>query len=107
MREVPLHGASVNVVVRWQYLDLGPDVRDVSGTATLLRLFCDAYGSDERDELIDTVLWWQERCWHGIETTAAAGDPAMMRLRAAGVPARIRAGRRWVIEHRAELEAAL
>ncbi|WP_281916733.1 phosphotransferase [Nocardia sputorum] len=91
----------------WQFLDLGPGVSDLLGTATLLRLLCDAYGSDERDELIDTILWWQERCRNGIETAATAGDPAMMRLRAAGVPARIRAAHRWVAEHRAELEAAL
>ncbi|MGW4330398.1 phosphotransferase [Nocardia sp. NPDC004573] len=93
--------------VCWQFLDLGPGVSDLFGTATLLRLLCDAYGSDERDELIDTVLWWQERCRNGIETAATAGDPAMIRLRAAGVPARIRAAHRWVAEHRAELEAAL
>jgi aminoglycoside phosphotransferase (APT) family kinase protein len=91
----------------WQYLDLGPGISDLPGTSALLRLLCDAYGTDERDELVHTVLWWQERCLHGIETAAAAGDLAMERLRADGVPARIRAAHRWMIEHRAELEAAL
>ncbi|MEU2032137.1 phosphotransferase [Nocardia amamiensis] len=91
----------------WQYLDLGPAITDIPTTATLLRLMCDAYGTNERDELLDTILWWQDRCRHGIETAAASGEPAMMRLRSAGVPARIRAARQWVTEHRAELEAAL
>ncbi|MBF6298704.1 phosphotransferase [Nocardia amamiensis] len=90
----------------WQYLDLGPAVTDIPTPATLLRLMCDAYGTNERDELLDTILWWQDRCRHGIET-AAAGEPAMMRLRSDGVPARIRFAHRWVTEHRAELEAAL
>ncbi|MCC3326747.1 phosphotransferase [Nocardia abscessus] len=91
----------------WQYLDLGPGISDIRATATLLRLMCDAYGTGERDELIDAVLWWQDRCQRGIEAAAAAGEPAMVRLRADGVPARIRAAHRWVAEHRAELEAAL
>ncbi|WP_280493276.1 phosphotransferase [Nocardia asiatica] len=91
----------------WQYLDLGPRISDIPATAALLRLMCDAYGTGERDELIDTVLWWQDRCRLGIEAAAAAGAPAMTRLRADGVPALIRAAHRWVTEHRAELEAAL
>ncbi|WP_067469405.1 phosphotransferase [Nocardia amamiensis] len=91
----------------WQYLDLGAGITDVATAAELLRLMCDAYGTDERDELLDTILWWQDRCRHGIETGAAAGEPAMLRLRSDGVPARIRAAHRWVTEHRAELEAAL
>lgn len=91
----------------WQFLDLGPGVRDVPETSALLRLLCDAYGTGERAELVETILWWQERCERGIETAAATGDPAMARLIADGVPARIRAARRWVTEHRAELEAAL
>ncbi|WP_218004042.1 phosphotransferase [Nocardia araoensis] len=91
----------------WQFLDLGPGVGDLPATATLLRLMCDAYGTGERAELVDTVLWWQERCRHGIETAAEAGEPAMVRLRAGGVPERIHAAHRWVTEHRVELEAAL
>ncbi|WP_067803631.1 phosphotransferase [Nocardia beijingensis] len=91
----------------WQFLDLGPGVRDLPGTAALLRLMCDAYGTGERAELVDTILWWQQRCARGIETASAAGEPAMVRLSANGVPARVRAAQRWVTEHRAELEAAL
>ncbi|WP_454194034.1 phosphotransferase [Nocardia sp. Marseille-Q1738] len=91
----------------WQYLGLGPAITNIPTTATLLRLMCDAYGTNERDELLDTILWWQDRCQHGIERGAAAGEPAMMRLRSDGVPARIRSAHWWVTEHRAELEPAL
>ncbi len=50
---------------------------------------------------------WQDRCWRGIEAAAAAGGPAMLRLRDAGAAALVRAALRWVARHRGELEAAL
>ncbi|WP_330232802.1 phosphotransferase [Nocardia sp. NBC_00508] len=91
----------------WQYLYLGPGITDAATAAEPLRLMCDAYGTTERSELLDTILWWQDRCQRGIEIAAAAGEPAMVRLRSDGVPARIRAAHRWVTEHRTELGAAL
>jgi catechol 2,3-dioxygenase-like lactoylglutathione lyase family enzyme len=93
----------------WQHLRLGPAATDIPETARRMRLICDAYGLDAagRGGLIDAVLWWQERCWRGIETEAAAGDPAKILLRDAGAPAWIRACRAWVTAHRGELEAAL
>lgn len=60
--------------VCWQYLDLGPGVTDVRATARRIRLICDAYGLDEREGLLDTVLWWQDRCWRGIEAGALRGS---------------------------------
>jgi hypothetical protein len=60
--------------VCWQYLELGPGVEDVRGTARRIRLICDAYGLDERDGLLDTVLWWQDRCRRGIEAGALRGS---------------------------------
>jgi hypothetical protein len=30
-----------------------------------MRLICDAYGPYDRDRLVDTILWWQDRCWRG------------------------------------------
>ena len=52
-------------------------------------------------------LWWQDRCWRGIESQAAAGDPAMRHLRDTGAAAAVRADHTWVTTHRATLEAAL
>jgi len=93
--------------VCWQFLDLGPAVADLAETSRRLRLLCDSYGMDDRTRLVETILWWQERCWRGIESGAAAGDPTMMRLRDRGASADVRAAHAWVATHRDRLEAAI
>src|SRR5207245_171495 len=75
--------------------------------AGLVRLVCDAYGLGDRTELLDTVLWWQDRCWRGIEAEAAAGDPAKRALLERGIPATIRTEHAWVVANRVTLESAL
>jgi hypothetical protein len=72
-----------------------------------VRLVADAYGLGERGELVDTVLWWQERCWRGIAAKAAAGDPGHGRLRDGGVVEAVRADQDWTATHRDVLERAL
>jgi phosphotransferase family enzyme len=93
--------------VCWQYLHLGPAVADIGMAARRMRLICDAYGPADRDGVLDTILWWQDRCRRGILAAAAAGDPAMVRLRERGATEEILAAHRWVTAHRAELAAAL
>jgi phosphotransferase family enzyme len=91
----------------WQFLPLDPRATDVAGTAARLRTVADAYGAADRSELVATVLWWQDRCWRGIEAQAADGDPNMVRLRDTGAAESVRAAHGWVMRHRATLEAAL
>jgi aminoglycoside phosphotransferase (APT) family kinase protein len=93
----------------WQFLMLGTPVTDVAETARRMRLVGDAYGldRDRRGRLVATVLWWQDRCWRGIEAQAAAGDPAMVRLRDLGATVWIREDWQWVREHRTALESAM
>jgi aminoglycoside phosphotransferase (APT) family kinase protein len=93
--------------VCWQFLDLGPSISDLPEAARRLRLLCDSYGLADRTRLVETILWWQDRCWRGIESGAAAGNPAMARLRDHGAVAGVQAAYAWVAGHRAELEAAL
>ncbi|HEX5403758.1 MAG TPA: phosphotransferase [Pseudonocardiaceae bacterium] len=102
-------GARVHDVAHmcWQYLDLGPAVDDVDTTVRHLRVMCDAYGPVDRGRVVETILWWQDRCWHGIEAGAAAGDAAMIGLRDSGAAGTVRAAYEWVVAHRAELETAL
>jgi hypothetical protein len=88
----------------WQYLDLGPAVHDLATTSRRLRVMCDAYGLIDRSRVVETILWWQDRCWRGIEAAAAAGDAAMVRLRDSGAALSVRAAYEWVVAHRAELE---
>jgi hypothetical protein len=91
--------------VCWQYLDLGPGLSDPADAGRRMRVICDAYGLTDRGGLLETILWWQDRCWRGIEGKAAAGDPAMIRLRDSGAARSVRAAIDWVSGHRAELAA--
>ncbi|WP_405522359.1 phosphotransferase [Streptomyces canus] len=102
-------GARIHDVahVCWQYLDLGPAVTDVAEAARRIRLVCDAYGLDGRDRLLDTVLWWQDRSWRGIEAGALRGEPAMVGLRDQGAVDEVRTAREWVAGHRRELGSLL
>jgi hypothetical protein len=61
------------------------------------------HGLVERGELIPAILGWQDRCWRGIESAAAAGDPAMRRLVNDRVPDQIRRSYAWTEAHQHEL----
>ncbi|WP_367318576.1 phosphotransferase [Streptomyces sp. HUAS ZL42] len=102
-------GARIHDVahVCWQYLGLGPAVADVDEAARRMRLIADGYELSDRQHLVPTVLWWQDRCWRGIEAEADAGDVAMVRLREAGVVREVQAASQWVSDHRGELERSL
>lgn len=93
--------------VCWQYLCLGPAVADVGEAARRMRLIADSYELSDRQRLVATVLWWQDRCWRGIETEADAGDVAMVRLRDAGVVREVQRAYQWVSDHQGALERAL
>ncbi|MCL7425606.1 phosphotransferase [Streptomyces sp. YS415] len=89
--------------VCWQYLDLGPGVTDVAGAARRIRLVRETYGEGDLGGLIDTVLWWQDRCLRGIAAGAERGEGAMVALRDRGVVEQVRAAYDWVADHRGEL----
>jgi hypothetical protein len=72
-----------------------------------LRLIADSYGLVERSDLVSVILWWQDRCWRGIEAAADSGDPAMIRLRDAGAVTEVQQAYQWVSHHRVDLESAL
>ncbi len=93
--------------VCWQYIDLGPALRDPGEAGQLLRVIADAYGMADRSALIDTILWWQDRCWRGILAAAEAGQPAMVRLRDLGAADSVRAAHEWTVRHRAALQEGL
>ncbi len=101
--------------VCWQYLGLGPGA-EVETARRGIQLICDAYQRDDayrrgdacrfggRDEIVDVIMWWQDRCWRGIEAGADAGEPAMVRLRDRGAVRDVRAAWGWVRRNRGELE---
>ncbi len=51
-------------------------------------------------------MWWQDRCWRGIQAGAEAGEEAMLRLRDSGAVREVRAAFGWVAAHRSELEVS-
>lgn len=91
--------------VCWQYANLGPLVTDVDEAARRVALIADAYDLEDRALLIETVLWWQDRCWRGIDAGIRAGNPTMIRL--AGAVDEVRHAYEWTARHRSVLEHAL
>ena len=91
----------------WQYLDLGPGITEVADAVAGIRMLLDAYGLADRGELVETVLWWQDRCWRGIAASAAAGKPAGLVLRDAGVIAEVQGAWQWVSRHRDRLHTEI
>jgi hypothetical protein len=93
----------------WQFLELGPGRSSPDGPARLVGLIADSYDLLARDrrELVEAILWWQDRSWRGVETRAAAGDAAMVQLCADGYVTAIQEAHEWVTRHRAILEAAV
>jgi len=85
--------------VCWQYVGLGPEVTDIDEAARLVRVVADGYGLADRAGLVETILWWQDRCWRGIEAAAEAGKPAMVRLRELGAVDEVRAAYEWTARH--------
>ena len=93
--------------VCWQYVGLGPGVRNPAEAARLVRVIADAYGLEDRSALIDTIMWWQDRCWRGIEAAAGVGEPAMVRLRESGAADAVHAAYDWTRIHRDLLRRAV
>jgi hypothetical protein len=91
----------------WQYVDLGPGVADAAGAARRVRLMADAYGLADRSELVDTIAWWQDRCWRGIESEARAGAPHALALQRAGAVREVRDAFDWVVANRSRLDSML
>lgn len=91
----------------WQYVGLGPDVADTAAAARRVRPMADAYGLADRSELVDTIAWWQDRCWRGIEAEARAGAPYAVALRRAGAVREVRDAYDWVEANRSRLDSML
>jgi hypothetical protein len=91
----------------WQFAGLGPGHPSVCDAGRQIALISKSYGLAETGTLIDTILWWQDRCWRGIEDGAAAGDQSLVRLRDLGGAGWVRADYEWVARNRDSLEVAL
>jgi aminoglycoside phosphotransferase (APT) family kinase protein len=90
--------------VCWQYVALGPGVDDAAAAGRGVRAIADAYGLSDVSTLVDTILWWQDRCWRGIEAEASAGLAHAVRLRGSGVVQAIQDQYEWTAANRSILE---
>jgi hypothetical protein len=92
----PIHDPAL---VRELGAPLAPTVR--------LRMLCDHYGIDDRSGFLDVLARRMAASIDGIETWAAGGDPAFVRMIADGHVARMRADQAVLETHRDEWSAGL
>ncbi len=107
--DIAAPGARIHDVahVCWQYVGLGPDA-DAAEAGRLVRVVAESYGLVATPgALVETILWWQDRCWRGIAAAADAGEPAMVRLREGGAVDDVRAAYEWTGHHRSVLDRGL
>jgi hypothetical protein len=93
--------------IAWQWAANTASPPDTA--AHLVRLVADAYGLDRtsRAGLVDTILWWQDRCWRGIQAEIDSGAESVRRLEEAGSVQAVRADYDWTLRHRSVLDSAL
>ena len=93
--------------IAWQWAANTTSSPDAA--ARLVRVAVDAYGLDRagRADLVDTILWWQDRCWRGIQAKIDSDPESVRRLTEAGAVQAVRADYDWTLRHRDILNAAL
>ena len=93
--------------VAWQWA--ANTATSPAAAAQRVRVVVEAYGLDRerRSNLVDTILWWQDRCWRGIQAQIDEGNPAVHHLLDANAVGAVRADFEWTLHHRTALDAAL
>jgi aminoglycoside phosphotransferase (APT) family kinase protein len=83
----------------WTYTRLGPGA-DVAVIEHRLDVAMGAYRWDgSAAEVVDAMLWWQDRCWRGIVAEADAGDDAMRALVGNGIVDAVKSDYSWTKEN--------
>lgn len=88
----------------WRFVDLGPGAED---PFRRVRLICDAYGLEERQSLIETIMARQDRYRRIVESGAHRGDPRMLAQYQDGEAEQVGHRLMWIHEHRRDLAAEL
>jgi hypothetical protein len=96
-----------NAAVSWVPLIVAARLFDVNERARRLGLFCDAYGLEDRAQLIATMRLRLGYVARFIEEQAHAGDPGFVRLVGWDTPAKMADDIAFLDTHRAALERAL
>lgn len=88
----------------WRFVRPGPGAEEAPRR---MRLVCDTYGLADRGQLVEAIMWRQDRRRQAIEAGARAGDPRMRALHAQGAAVRVRDQFLWVRENYRELTGAV
>lgn len=91
----------------WVTLSSGNNLFNLAERAQRLRLFCDAYGLDDRSRLLSTIQLRTEHVARFIEERARAGEPGFVTLASWDTPALMARDIAYLDEHRSTFERAL
>jgi Ser/Thr protein kinase RdoA (MazF antagonist) len=97
----------VNAAYCWVPLLAGERLFDIDERARRLARFCDAYGVDDRAEVLPTLRLRLSFVARFVEDQARSGDPGFRTLMEMDVPAKMAADAAFIEEHRATFERAL
>lgn len=85
--------------VCWTFTGLGPGA-DRELIIDRIRLILSAYGWEGTfHEVVEAMLWWQDRCWRGIDEGADHGDASLRVLREGGVVEEVRGAEQWTCQN--------
>ena len=92
--------------VCWQWA--GGTTTELDVAVAYHRAIADAYGLSkaERADLVERELWWQDRCWRGIQRDIDAGIAGAHFVESNAV-AHVQGDYAWTVEHRTALERAV
>lgn len=91
----------------WITLASGEKLFSVEERARRLRLFCDAYGLEDRSRLLSTIQLRTTHVARFIEARARAGEPGFVMLASWDTPAKMADQNAYIDDHRATFERAL
>ncbi len=96
-----------NAAACWVTLFAGSKLFDVPERARRLRLFCDAYGLEDRSDLLSTLRLRSAHVARFIAERAQAGEPGFVTLASWDTPAEMANDIAYLDEHRSTFERAL
>lgn len=91
----------------WVSLSVEAKLFSLAERAQRLRLFCDAYGLEDRSQLLETIQLRTAHVARFIEAQARSGEPGFMTLASWDTPAKMANDIAYVGEHRSIFERAL
>jgi hypothetical protein len=96
-----------NSAACWVTLFSASKLFGLAERARRLRLFCDAYGLEDRSEVLATIRLRNDHVARFIEARARAGEPGFVTLASWGTSAQMDNDLVWLDEHRSVFERAL